>query len=103
MLNLAKPHEASFKIGRIDKIIDSLNQGETGILFIVAYHNIIPELAKDISVKEIKDTKKIREYQEALLHRKINTRRFEEFSKYLLSPPSSAFEAQKASKYLLNE
>lgn len=86
-----------------NRINGTLNQGETGIIFIGAYHDIIPKLAKDIQVREIKDTKKIREYQEALHHRKINTRRFEELSKYLLSPPSSAFEAQKASKYLLNE
>lgn len=86
-----------------NRINETLNQGETGILFIGAYHDIIPKLAKDIHVKEIKDTKKIKEYQEALLHGKGGARRFKELSEYLLSPPSSAFEAQKASKYLLNE
>ncbi len=66
-----------------NRISETLNQGETGILFIGAYHDIIPKLAKDIQAREIKDTKKIREYQEAFHHRKINTKRFEELSKYL--------------------
>lgn len=74
------------------KINETLNQGETGILFIGAYHDIIPKLAKDIQVREIKDTKKIREYQEALPRGKGNTERFKELSEYLLSPPSSAFD-----------
>lgn len=67
-----------------NRINETLNQGETGILFIGAYHNIIPKLAKDIQVREIKDTKKIREYQKALLHRKIVTKRFEELSAKVL-------------------
>lgn len=69
-----------------NRINETLNQGETGILFIGAYHEIIPELAEDIQVKEIKDTKKIREYQKALLYSKSDARRFEGLSEYLLSP-----------------
>jgi hypothetical protein len=63
-----------------NRINGTLNQGETGILFIGAYHEVIPKLAKDIQVKEIKDARKIREYQEVLLHRKSGTKRFKELS-----------------------
>ena len=38
----------------IAKAIDiSLKDGETGVLFIGAFHNVIPELAKDIEVKSL--------------------------------------------------
>ncbi|MDI6779424.1 MAG: hypothetical protein QME25_04430 [Bacteroidota bacterium] len=69
-----------------NRINETLNKGETGIIFIGAYHNIIPELPEDIQVKEIKDTKKVKEYQKVLLYRKGDTKRLEELSKYLLSP-----------------
>jgi len=74
------------------KINETLNLEETGILFIGAYHEVIPELPEDIQVKEIKDARKIREYQEAFSHGKGGTKRFKELSEYLLSPPSSAFD-----------
>lgn len=66
------------------RINETLNQGETGILFIGAYHEIISKLAKDICVKEIKDIKKIREYHKVLLRGKGSARRFEELSKEIL-------------------
>ncbi|MEW6674789.1 MAG: hypothetical protein AB1348_02005 [Nitrospirota bacterium] len=70
-----------------NRINETLNQEETGILFIGAYHNIIPKLAKDIQVKELKDTEKIREYQKALLHGKSGTKRFEELAAYVVEHP----------------
>jgi hypothetical protein len=70
-----------------NRINETLNQGETGILFIGAYHEAIPKLSKDIHVKEIKDARKIREYQEILLRGKGGTKRFKELSEYILSPP----------------
>ncbi|MDO8957219.1 MAG: hypothetical protein Q7W38_10305, partial [Deltaproteobacteria bacterium] len=57
------------------------------IIFIGAYHDIIPKLADDICIKELKDTKKIREYQKSLHRGKSDAERFEELSKYLLSQP----------------
>ncbi|MBI5188378.1 MAG: hypothetical protein HZA07_04820 [Nitrospirae bacterium] len=70
-----------------NRINETLNQGETGILFIGACHNIIPKLARDIRVKELKDTKKIREYQKSLLHGKGDTKRFEELTAYIVEHP----------------
>lgn len=68
-----------------DRINETLNQGETGILFIGAYHDIIPMLDKDIRVKEIKEIQKIRDYQKAFLYRK-DKKRFEALADYLISP-----------------
>ena len=67
---------------RIDK---ALAEGETGILFIGAYHRIKPRLARDIKIKEIKDTQKIREYQSLLPVYQKNRKRFEDLSGYLIS------------------
>lgn len=68
------------------RINGTLNQGETGILFIGAYHNIIPLLDKDILVKEIKDLEKTKDYQRTFLHWKKDRERFEALSMYLISP-----------------
>ncbi|MDD5094858.1 MAG: hypothetical protein PHV74_10840, partial [Dehalococcoidia bacterium] len=49
-----------------ERIDETLSQGESGILFIGAYHNIIQRLPHDIEVQEVKETRKVREYH--LLH-----------------------------------
>ena len=67
---------------RIDR---TLQEGETGILFIGAYHRIKPRLPRDIRIKEIKDTRKIREYQSLLPFYQKNRKRFEDLSGYLVS------------------
>ncbi len=67
---------------RIDK---TLNQGERGILFIGAYHNIKNRLPKDIQVMEIKDADKVKEYQGLLPFYNKNKERFEELGRYLVS------------------
>lgn len=68
------------------RIDETLNQGETGIIFIGAYHNIIPLLDKDILVKEVKDLEKIKDYQRTFLHWKEDREKFEALSMYLISP-----------------
>lgn len=67
------------------RIDEDLNQGETGIIFIGAYHNINKWLPKDIKIKEIKDANKVREYQRLLPFYNKNKERFEELSRYLVS------------------
>lgn len=69
-----------------DRINQTLSSGETGILFIGAYHNIIPMLDKDIQIKEIKEIEKIRDYQKAFLYSRKDRERFEALSRYLVSP-----------------
>lgn len=72
------------------RITESLNQGERGIIFIGAYHNIKKRLPKDIQIEEIKDTQKVREYQKILPFYNKNKERFEELGKYLVSEINDA-------------
>jgi len=67
------------------RINETLKDGETGILFIGAYHNIKKKLAKNICVKEIKDARKLKEYQGLLPFYNKHKRRFEKLSGYLIS------------------
>jgi len=73
----------NFIAKRIDK---TLNHGETGILFLGAYHDIIPKLSKNLRITEVKEVKKIRDYQRLLFHYRKNKQKFEELTKYLVSP-----------------
>lgn len=67
------------------RINETLDHGETGLLFIGAYHNVKEKLPKNFHVTEIKDIKKVKEYHRLLpLHNK-RKKRFEELGKYLVS------------------
>ena len=70
------------------RIDETLNHGETGILFMGSYHNIIPRLPKTIQIIELRETKKIRDYQRLLLHPRRDEHRFQELAKYLVCPLS---------------
>ena len=63
----------------------ALKEGETGILFIGAYHHVKPRLPRDIKIKEIKETRKIKDYQSLLPFYHKNKKRFEDLSGYLIS------------------
>lgn len=67
------------------RVEETLNQDETGIIFIGAFHNIKERLPKDIRIMEIRDTEKVREYQKILPFYNKNRERFEELSRYLIS------------------
>ncbi len=71
----------------VQRIKETLNTDETGMLFIGAYHNIKPKLPKEIQIKEIKEGEKIKEYQQLLpFGDKIKyQKRFEELGRYLIS------------------
>ena len=69
------------------RIDETLSPGETGIIFIGAYHNIKKMLAKNICVKEIKDTRKVKEYQTLLPFCNKHKGRFEKLGDYLTSKP----------------
>jgi len=68
------------------RIDETLDHSETGILFIGAYHNIKNKLPKSIHAREIKNTEKVREYQQLLPFYNKNKRHFEELARYLISP-----------------
>jgi pheromone shutdown protein TraB len=72
----------AFIANRID---ETLEPDEKGILFIGAFHKIKKRLPKSIQVTEIKDTGKVRTYQRLLpFHNKFREQ-FDKLGKYLVS------------------
>ncbi|MBI5242781.1 MAG: hypothetical protein HY922_03730 [Elusimicrobia bacterium] len=67
------------------RIWGTLSEGQTGILFVGAYHNIKPRLPKDIRIIDVKDVAKVREYQQSLPFHHRNKDRFAELASYLAS------------------
>ena len=65
-------------------INETLNEGETGVLFIGAYHDVSPHLAKDIAIKEIKDIARVRKYFKELVSGK-DKERFEKLAEDLIN------------------
>ena len=66
-------------------INETLEQNETGILFIGAYHNVIKRLHKDITVVELKEVEQIRKYQKMIQSRsKIKIDQLERLSQYMV-------------------
>jgi len=51
-----------------DRINTTLREGEIGLLFMGAYHNVLPLLAKDILVTQVKDQHKVESYFHELLN-----------------------------------
>jgi len=68
------------------RINETLGDGETGILFIGAYHDILSKLPKDIQVSQVKDVAKVREYHKTLANPKRDGQRFHQLAEYLMSP-----------------
>ena len=48
------------------RIEETLNEGETGVLFIGAYHDILSKLPSDIQVIQVRDVAKTRQYHKTL-------------------------------------
>ncbi|MBI4743339.1 MAG: hypothetical protein HY776_00665 [Actinobacteria bacterium] len=67
------------------RINETLNDGEKGVIFIGAFHDVKKWLSGDIQIKEIKDTRKIREYHRLLSFHRKHQKRFEELAKYLIA------------------
>jgi len=74
-----------FMAGRIN---ETLAAGETGILFIGAYHDVSHRLAPEIKVAQVKEMVRVKDYHKSL----INTRRYDQYlqslGEYLTSPVS---------------
>ena len=67
-------------------INETLGDGQTGIVFIGACHNIRKRLPPEIRIVEIKDAGKVKEYQELLPFYHRNKERFTELARYLAAP-----------------
>jgi len=68
-----------FIAGTIGK---TLQKEERGVLFLGAFHDVLPHLAKDISVKEIKNGNNVREYFKLLIY-SGNEKKFNQLTQYL--------------------
>ncbi|MCG2725108.1 MAG: hypothetical protein L6420_02420 [Elusimicrobia bacterium] len=68
------------------RIYETLSDGQTGIIFIGAYHNIKKRLPHDIRIIEVKNADKVKEYQALLPFYHRHKERFAELAKYMVSP-----------------
>lgn len=71
-----------------NRVNETLNEGERGIIFIGAYHNIKHRLSGDIKIIEIKEVEKIREYHKLLPFYHKYKDHIEDLSRYILSEVS---------------
>jgi len=67
------------------RIDQTLKENEKAVLFIGALHKIKKKLPKDIRVREIKDSSKVRKYQKLLPFHNRYGKQFDELGKYLVS------------------
>jgi len=66
-----------------DTINQTLKEGETGVLFIGAYHDVLSLIADDIAIEEVKKTEKVREYFKILISGG-DEERFDQLAEYLV-------------------
>ena len=66
-------------------IAETLKEGETAVLFIGAYHDVLPYLPEDISVEPLKEPDKVRLYLEELTSGG-DPQRWRHLADYLASP-----------------
>lgn len=67
------------------RVDESLGQSEVGIIFIGAYHNIKNRLPGNIRIIEIKDARKVKDYQLLLPFCNKHKKQFDELIGYLIS------------------
>lgn len=68
------------------RIGHTLGVSQTGVLFIGAYHDIVPRLPPDFAVKEVKETHKVRQYHALLTDFRHSQVRLEQLGEYLVAP-----------------
>ncbi len=71
-----------FIAGRIN---ETLKAGETGVLFLGAYHDVLPHLSRDIEVKELKERERVKTYV-GLLRRRRDQASLDRVADYLAAP-----------------
>jgi len=65
-------------------VADTLKTGETGLIFIGAYHQILNKLPEDIKVVQVKQISKVKQYQKLLPFQSEKKLQFKKLSNYLL-------------------
>jgi len=69
----------------VKSINKSLEADETGICFLGAYHQILPDLPKDIRVISLKDPQKVKAYSQKFMHKKWESEA-NQLGEYLITP-----------------
>jgi hypothetical protein len=78
------------------RINETLAEGESGILFIGAYHDVVHSLVPDIRVVQVKEVARVREYHSLLINTKRYGQQLQELGEYLVSPVSLVTLANSA-------
>lgn len=68
-----------------ERINETLQDGEVGVLFIGVYHNVLPQISQDIIVHQVKERSKVKAYFDELVWGK-DKERFNRLAEYLVSP-----------------
>jgi hypothetical protein len=84
-----------FIAGRIG---DTLAEGETGILFVGAYHDVAGKLPSDIRVVQVKEVARVKEYHKSLTNTKRPDQQLRILGEYLVSPISPVTLANSANQ-----
>jgi hypothetical protein len=69
-------------------IRETLLEGETGILFIGGYHDIVSKLSPDIRIIRVKEPAMVREYHTLLTRVNRRDPHINQLAEYLVSPVS---------------
>jgi hypothetical protein len=70
-------------------IESTLKEGDRGVLFIGAYHEVLAKLPVDIRIVQVKEVTKVREYHRILANISLKTRvQYQQLAEYLVSPVS---------------
>jgi len=68
-------------------IASTLKEGDIGILFIGAYHEVLSKLPVDIHIVQIKEVTKVKEYHRILSNISAKTQvQYQQLAEYLVSP-----------------
>ncbi len=75
--------------GFIARAIDgTLQDGDTGVLFVGAYHNVLSRLAADIRVIQVKEVAKVREYHRIVTDVSQKRQDWQPLAEHLVQPVS---------------
>jgi len=66
-------------------INETLKGQEKGVLFIGAFHDVIPHLTKEVAIEEVKNNEKVKDYFKTFISRG-NEEKFDQLAEYLVSP-----------------
>ena len=82
----------------IKRINECLQEGETGICFLGAYHRVLSNLPKDITTVTLKDPEKVRQYHQKFSN-KERTGKINELGQYLSRPIKKPMRVDLGKKY----